>query len=194
MKYRERFGESLLNPTEEQLLEREPLLAFSFYLSGRVLVLCDLADEIVANLDQGFSAETINGGVIGRADTLMWFWLLGAYEVVRTMHQAKQCFSERLSADLQDLKKHLARARMPAAKMEKPGRRAPVTSHRSPSGWDYGNRDLLVNDPEERESITARGLLAHFDQVFSSISRADVISHHSESYLDEHARPAKAER
>jgi len=83
---------------------------------------------------------------------------------------------------------------MPAAKMEKPGRRAPVTSNRSPSGWDYSNRDLLVNDPEERESITARGLLAHFDQVFSSISRADVISHHSEAYLDEHDNPAKAER
>jgi hypothetical protein len=125
------------------MLERDPLLAFSFYLSGRVLVLCDLADEIVANLDQGFSAEPIHGGVIGRADTLMWFWLLGAYEVVRTMHQAKQCFSGRLAADLQDLKKHLARARMPAAKMEKPGRRAPVTSNRSPSGWDYSNRDLL---------------------------------------------------
>ena len=112
MKYRERFGKSLFNPTEEQLLEREPLLVFSFYLSGRVLVLCDLADEIVANLDQGFSAEPIDGGVIGRADMLMWFWLLGAYEVVRTMHQAKQCFSERLAADLQDLKKQLAHARM----------------------------------------------------------------------------------
>jgi hypothetical protein len=143
MKYRERFGECLLNPTHEQLLEREPLLAFSFYLSGRVLVLSDMAAEIVANLDQGFSADPINGGVIGRADTLMWFWLLGAYEVVRTMNQAKQCFSERLAADLHDLKKHLARARMPAAKMEKPGRRAPVTSNRSPSGWDYSNRDLL---------------------------------------------------
>ena len=77
--------------------------------------------------------------------------------------------------------------------MEKPGRRAPVTSNRSPSGWDYRNRDLLVNDPEEGESISARGLLTHFDQVFSSISRADVISHHSESYLDEHDHPAKAE-
>ncbi len=193
MKYRERFGEGLFNPTEDQLLEREPLLAFSFYLAGRVLFLCALAEEIVANLDQGFSVEPINGDVIGRADMLMWFWLLGAYEVVRTMHHAKQCFSERLAADLQDLKEELARARMPAAKMEKPGRRAPGTSNRSPGGWDYSNRDLLVNDPEERESISARGLLARFDQVFSSISRADVISHHSASYLDEHDRSAKTE-
>jgi hypothetical protein len=49
-----------------------------------------------------------------------------------------------------------------------------------------------VNDPEECESITARGLLAHFDEVFSSISRADVVSHHSQSYLDQHDHPAKA--
>ena len=78
--------------------------------------------------------------------------------------------------------------------MEKPGRKAPVTSNRSPSGWDYSNRDLLVNDPEERESITARGLLAHFEEVFSSISRADVISHHSESYMGEQDPPATAKR
>jgi len=193
MKYAERFGECLFNATEEQLLEREPLMAFSFYLSGRVLVLCDMADEIVSNLDQGFSVEPANGGVIGRADMLMWFWLLGAYEVVRTMHQAKQCFSERLAMDLQDLKKRLARARMPAAKMEKPGRRAPVSSNRSPSGWDYNNRDLLVNDPEELATVSARGLLAHFDQVFSSISRADVIGHHSASCRDEQDHSAKAE-
>jgi hypothetical protein len=193
MKYRERFWECLFNPAEEQLLERDPLLAFSFYLSGRVLVLCDLADEIVSNLDQGFSVEPINGGVIGRADMLIWFWLLGAYEGVRTMHQAKQCFSERLATDLQDLNKRLARARMPAAKMEKPGRRAPVSTNRSPSGWDYNNGDLLVNDPEERESISARGLLAHFDQVFCSISRADVIRHHSTSYFDERDHSAEAE-
>ena len=65
--------------------------------------------------------------------------------------------------------------------------------HRSPSGWDYSNRDLLVNDPEERESISARRLHAHFDRVFFSISRADVIAHHSASYPDEHGLFAKAE-
>ena len=112
----------------------------------------------------------------------MWFWLLGAYEVVRTMHQARSCFSERLAADLQELKKALATARIPAAKMEKPGRGAAVTSNRSPSGWDVANRDLLINDPEEDLCVSARGLLAHFDRVFSSILRSDVLAHHSSSY------------
>lgn len=44
-----RNRETLFNPTWEEMVEREPLLAFSFYLSGRVNVLLDLGDEIVAS-------------------------------------------------------------------------------------------------------------------------------------------------
>jgi hypothetical protein len=65
------------------------------------------------------------------------------------MHQAKSCFSERLVQELGGLKKTLATIRMPAAKMEKPGKKAAVTSNRSPTGWNVENRDLLVNDPED---------------------------------------------
>jgi hypothetical protein len=115
----------------------------------------------------------------------MWFWSLGAYEVVRTMHQSKECFSDRLVQDLSGLKKTLATVRMPAAKMEKPGKRAPVTSNRSPSGWDVENRDLLVNDPEEGPNISARWMLSEFDRVFSSITNSDVLAHHEEVYTDE---------
>ncbi len=45
--------EVLINPTWEEMVEREPLLAFSFYLLGRVNVLLGIADEIVEHLDQG---------------------------------------------------------------------------------------------------------------------------------------------
>jgi hypothetical protein len=181
MKYLVRFQQCLINPTEEQIVERDPLSAFSNYLSGRVNVLCAFADEIIENLDKGFSAARIHGEWVTRAESLMWLWLLGAYEVVRTMYQAKQCFSERLAQDLQNLKKQLAAARMPAAKMEKPGKNQPVTSNRSACGWDVSNRDLLVNDPEENTKISARRLLDEFDRVFCSISKADVLSAHESS-------------
>jgi len=42
---------------EEDFLYREPLLAFSFYLSGRVNVLLDISNEIIDLLDQGFTDE-----------------------------------------------------------------------------------------------------------------------------------------
>jgi hypothetical protein len=152
-------------------------------------VLCLFASEIIENLDNGFSGQSIDGGRVERAESLMWLWLLGAYEVVRTMHQAKECFSERLVQDLSGLKQTLTAIRMPAAKMEKPGKRAAVTSNRSPAGWDVENRDLLVNDPEESPNISARWVLSEFDRVFSSIAKDDVLAHHEGSYKGE---PIKA--
>lgn len=182
MKYRERFKECLFNPTEDQIIERDPLIAFSFYLSGRVNVLCAFADEIVDNLDKGFSSECVDGERVERAESLMWLWVLGAYEVVRTMYQAKQCFSERLAQELRDLKNQLAVVRMPAAKMEKKGKNVAVTSNKSPSGWDSKNSDLLINDPDDDRNVSARQILSEFDRVFCSISKADVLDHHKASY------------
>ena len=179
---RDRFTEPVINPTWEQVLEREPLMGFSHYLSGRVNVLLAFADEIVDNLDQGFSEDCVDGGRVERAESLMWLWVLGAYEVVRTMCQAKTCFSSKTLDELSRLKKLLSVVRMPAAKMEKPGKKEPVTSNRSPAGWNPAARDLFVNDPEQEPNVSARLLLAEFNRVFSSLTKDDVIAHHEESY------------
>ena len=177
-----RVMDLLINPTSEQVVEREPLIAFSFYLSGRINVLLAFADEIIENLDRGFSSTVVDGSRVERAESLMWLWMLGAYEVVRTICQAKTCFSERALSDLVQLKKTLSALRMPAAKMEKPGKPIPVTSNRSPSGWDVPNRDLLVNDPDSTPDVSARFILREFDRVFSSITKNDVLGRHEESY------------
>src|SRR5689334_3335788 len=112
----------------------------------------------------------------------MWLWTLGAYEVVRTICQAERCFSARAIAEFRRIKRTLSVVRMPAAKMEKAGRREPVTSNRSPSGWDISNRDLLVNDPVEAPDISARQLLAEFERVMSSITKDDVVARHEQAY------------
>jgi len=184
MRYLQRFKCVLVNPTEAQEIEREPLLAFSFYLSERVSILCHLAEEIVQDLDQGFACEeSIDTYRVGRSDSLLWFWILGAYEVIRTMSQAKCCFSERVCKKLQALKVLLGAARMPAAKMEKQGKKAYVSSKRSGSGWDIGNLDLFVNDPDE-PLISARNLLDSFDAVVCSIAKDDVLARHETCYED----------
>jgi hypothetical protein len=92
---RDRVRDVLINPTWEQVVERDPLIAFSFYLSGRKNVLLAIADEIIENLDQAFYGPLVNGGKLERAESLFWLWTLGAYEIVRTMCQAQSCFSER---------------------------------------------------------------------------------------------------
>jgi hypothetical protein len=114
----------------------------------------------------------------------MWLWTLGAYEVVRIICQAKGCFSEKTLDQLTQLKKTLSSVRMPAAKMEKAGKKVPVSSNRSPSGWDIANRDLFVNDPEST-NVSARFLLQEFDRVFSSITKDDVLGRHEESFSRE---------
>jgi hypothetical protein len=149
-------------------------------------VLLAVADEIIENLERGFLGKFVDGGRIERAELLMWLWTLGAYEVVRTMCQAKSCFSEKAMDQLIQLKKTLSAVRMPAAKMEKAGKKAPVASNRSPAGWDVANRDLLINDPDASPDVSVRFILLEFDRVFSSITRNDVLCGHEESYSEGH--------
>lgn len=121
----ERFKEPLINPTWEQIVERDPLMAFSHYLSGRVHILLALKEEILEHLESGFSGKHVDGGRVGRAESLMWLWILGAYEVVRTMCQAKSCFSDSMLNELALLKKTLSAARMPLPRWRRSARRNP---------------------------------------------------------------------
>lgn len=86
----------LINPSWDQEISRESLLAFSFALSTRNNQLTTIADEILDLLDDGISAQQIDGQNVTRAGILIWLWTLGAYEIVRTMCQAKSCFSKNL--------------------------------------------------------------------------------------------------
>ncbi|MFH0997616.1 MAG: hypothetical protein V1844_19280 [Pseudomonadota bacterium] len=152
------------------------MLAFSFYLSNRVLQLLLIAVEITDDLDKGFGTNPVDGTRVGRASTMMWLWTLGAYEVVRTMCQAKTCFSPNAMVQLEELKRYLASVRMPDAKMEKPSRRVPVNSNRSPDGWDLEKRDLLLGDP--KAPVSARFLLGELDRVMSAMQKTDVLAQH----------------
>jgi hypothetical protein len=178
---RNRFKTVLLDPTWEETVGREPLIAFSHYLSGRVNVLMHIADEVIENLDDGFGTDFIHGGKVTRAETLMWLWILGAYEVVRTMCQAKRCFSQTALVQLHQLKKQLSVVRMPAAKMEEAGVKIPVSSDRSAVGWVAARKDLMVNSPDAAD-VSARALLDDFDRVFSAIRPEDILARHEQAY------------
>lgn len=172
---------TLINPTWDEMVEREPLLKFSFYLSSRNNVLLALSDEIIEKLDEGFSnPQVINAGLVSDVSTLTWLWTLGAYEVVRTICQAKECFSSSFIDKASELKKQLAIVRMPNAKMEEAGKKKPVNSNRSPDGWDYDNKDLLIGDPEN--PVSARWLISMYDNTMAELTKDDIMKYHSESY------------
>ena len=174
------------------MVERDPLLIFSMYLSGRVNVLVSTAEEILENLDCAFTADSLDMQKFERADLLIWFWTLGAYEVVRTMCQADVCFSPQIFSDLKSLKKVLGEVRMPAAKMERPGKKQPLSSNRSPSGWDISSKDILVCGADLGSYKSGRLILAEFDRVFCSISARDILQTHEESYEKGHNKALEA--
>jgi hypothetical protein len=146
-------------------------------LSIRIEILgaIDAALVVTTDLDTAVDIEKV-----ARAEELMWLWVLGAYEVVRTMTQAKSCFSSRTHGALASLKHELAAARMPAAKMERLGKSIPITSYRCPCGIDAANRDLLIGDPENL--VSARSLLSHFSSFIAQVSQTDVVGPHEASY------------
>ena len=163
------------------MVTREPLLAFSFYLSGRNNVLLSISDEIIENLDKMFSnTQIMHQEFIDRASTLLWLWTLGAYEIIRTICQARECFSSSFIEKSIELKKQLAVVRMPNAKMEEAGKKKPINSNRSPDGLDFDNKDLLIGNPEK--PISARKLIELYDQTMATLTKDDVKQHHSQSY------------
>ena len=171
----------MANAHEFDMLDRNPLMKYSFYASGRIEVLISVRKEIIGELDLAFQhAKSLKFEHIHRAEWLSWLWVLGAYEVVRTMLQAKHCFTEDFTASLIELKKELAKVRMPMAKMERQGKCTPVTSNRSSAGIDHASYDLLVGDPDNPHSL--RSMLEKFVDVFNGINTVDVISSHEVAY------------
>jgi hypothetical protein len=161
--------------------EGDALVRFSRYLAGRDRVLWAMAGEIVGLLD---TCESGREPARGRASDLMWLWTLGAYEVVRTICQARGCFAGRFYGEVAELKAALERVRVANTKMErvKYDRRAravAVPSEREADLWDAAGKDLRVGDPAATAS--ARGLLAEYVRVMRSLAADEVLGSHEGS-------------
>ncbi len=169
-----------IDDINDKIYEAKPITKYSFYLNGRIEILLETKNEIVSSLealnDTGNSSENISN-----AEKLLWFWILGAYEVVRTMHQSKASFSEKVLKKLQDLKQVLAKARMPASKMEVKNKKQAVTSFRSPIGIDVKAKDFELFTDDEN-FISAKSLLSSFEEVIKSITTKDILAPHQSNY------------
>ena len=111
--------------TIDQLYRENPLLAFSFYAHMQAEITRRLGRDVLATLDTAIApsaeegaAATGDATAINHAYGQFWLWVLAAYEVVRTMSQARGCFSEPIAQRLVDLKRHIAGLRIPFAKQE----------------------------------------------------------------------------
>src|SRR5215218_6518204 len=104
-----------------ECLENHPLLAFSMQTQIQADAVTKLGSEI-QELAKQFTKPDIAYTNFRRAHDLFWFWVLGAYEVLRTMDQNGKCFVPELSQKIKLLKRRLAKVRIPFAKQEMNGK------------------------------------------------------------------------
>lgn len=163
-----------------------PLARFSQYLSGRTQALVSLSASLSRELDACFSSDAAKkNDTRNRVSTLLWLWVLGAYEVVRTMCQARPCFSPPAFKELTALKGQLEKVRVADAKMEKINytrreKALPISSDRRGDEWDEAACDVLIGDPSSPTS--GRFLLERFPSVVNSISAEEILMSHEASF------------
>jgi hypothetical protein len=79
--------------------------------------------------DEGYLSE--NYGILDLSDhiTLSYLWVLGAYEIVRVLHQRERGSDSPLAISINVLLRQFARLRMPLAKFEPAERHEKTDSH-----------------------------------------------------------------
>ena len=169
----------------ERMLDENPLMVFSCYTHGQKEILDELAAEILDLLDKGIHTREngqveVDGRVFKRVYGKFWLWVLGAYEMVRTMDQAKPCFAESLASELKRLKKKLSLLRMPFAKQELVGKKQPIGAEASVAGVDGAARNLKYR--VGNQILTMRGMINEFGKVLAEVSRANVVADHRTAY------------
>lgn len=177
-----------MNPDPvSRLLEQTPLVKFSVYTQIQSETISGLGQEILHTLDSAIRNQPgtaagieCNGSSIKHVYGQFWLWVLGAYEIVRTMERAGKCFSPALRDRLQGLKKELALIRMPFAKQELPGKKVAVEGE--PSICDVTETPPDLKFAIREKAISVRQLIEKFEQVFSGIGPPDVLADHRTAY------------
>jgi len=123
--------------TLDKLLKQNPLCRFSFYTYGQVQTLKRVGEEILRNTESWGSGEVIRD--FEKNYDLFWLWMLGAYEVVRTMDENRICFIQEVHPKIRELKNLLAELRIPFAKQQLKGSgKAPIYAELSVVGFRGG--------------------------------------------------------
>lgn len=102
----------------DELYEQKPLAAFSVDTQVQADYLVKIGKELDGTFQSYSNVISDFDDTYGR----FWLWLLGAYEVIRTLAQHADCFDPDFVGELNELKRYLAEVRMPFAKQEYRGR------------------------------------------------------------------------
>lgn len=156
------------------------MVRFSIYTDIQVEVIKRMSSEILELLDQSMSGEGIDGQGFQRIYGLYWLWVLGVYEIVRTMNEYKDCFSGELQLKINTFKARITVLRIPFAKQQLRGRNNKIISNEnSVYSTDLARRDMSFQ--VEGTLFSVREMIAEFDVFMSSIADKDVLRDMRES-------------
>ena len=151
-----------------------PLIAFHLYAqlnSDRVI---RLGEEICNILDNSIQRDLrIDSSSFLLAYDKYWFWVLGAYEVLRILAQHQECFSSEIGNRLPMLTKKVKKLRIPFAKLEYSGNHGKIVrNENSVAGVCDKKRDFyfLVKS----EQLWARKMIDEVKELLKSIQLANI--------------------
>jgi hypothetical protein len=161
--------------------EANPISRFSVYTDDQIKTLRKLAEELTSLLDSSMSEGCWDGQGSIRAYSIFWLWVLGAYEVIRTISQAGNCFSTTALQRIKSFKQRITQLRIPFAKQEYAGRKpqSPIRNEASIYSVDTLKKDFSF---EVKGAIfSVRNLLTTFEELITSIKPNDVLDDHRQS-------------
>jgi len=161
--------------TLADFLAKDPLVRFSVYSQIQAQTLRDVSTEVSSLLDSSISEEKfVNGSNLQVIYGRFWMWVLGAYEVTRTMSEYKTCFSTSLNSRVADFKAQISILRMPFAKLQFKGNDKPINGEASIYSIDMKARDFIFQVGDKQ--FPMRWLMNEFNSLIASIKPEDVLS------------------
>ncbi|MEO6202957.1 MAG: hypothetical protein ABIP82_07045 [Nitrospirales bacterium] len=158
----------------EEMYRKNPFSKFSVYTQVQIDQLKRVSDEILGILDRNNVVGVFDGNDSLRSYGLFWLWVLGAYEVFRTMKEHEQCFSEPLRPKIRALERELAQVRMPFAKQQLQGQKdRAIGSEPSIVGVGEEDKDLLFQI--EGNIVSCRKMLKRFTDFIQSVNHEEVL-------------------
>lgn len=157
-----------------EMLKRAPLVRFSPYSQVQIETVQKLSAELIQNLDQGIQGHQIDGQTFQCIYGDFWLWVLGAYEVTRTMSEYKNCFSGCLNTAVSTFKRSISILRIPFAKQQFMGHdKRPINGEASVYKFDLEKKDLAFE--VEGKVVWMRELINEFESLVRSIKPEDVL-------------------
>lgn len=163
-----------MDKTFEEYLNENPILGFSCLTHNQIIILDRIGHEIEYLLDVAIEDGTVSYHEFERVYGMFWLWVLGSFEVIRTMYSARIRFSPDLQIKLKTSKAKFAKIRIPFAKYKYAGRNEDIHGELSVSGVDTERRDICFSI--EGEKYWAKVLIAEFRSLVGSIRADDIVA------------------